>query len=210
MATRLAVLLSGSGTSLENLVRQVQKGALAAEIACVIASRAEAYGLERARTHGIPAAAVPRRDHPDASAWNDALHRELERFRPDLIVLAGFLSKLELRGYQGRVMNIHPALIPAFSGPGFYGERVHRAVLEAGVRLTGVTVHFCDEEYDHGPIILQESVPVLDGDSVESLAARVLELEYELYPRAIQLFAERRLRIEGRRVRILPAGVPSD
>ena len=207
---RIAVLLSGSGTSLENLVRHIHKGDLDAEIACVIASRSGAYGLERARVHGIPATAVPRRDYPDASAFNDAVHRELERFGPDLIVLAGFLSKLELRGYRGRVMNIHPALTPAFSGEGFYGERVHRAVLEAGVKQSGVTVHFCDDEYDHGPIILQESVPVLEGDSVESLRARVLEKERELYPRAIQLFVEGRLAVEGRRVRILPAGSPGD
>ncbi len=103
------------------------------------------------------------------------------------------------------MLNIHPALIPAFSGVGFYGERVHRAVLEAGVKLTGVTVHFCDEEYDHGPIGLQEALPVHEDDTVESLAGRVLALEHELYPRAIQLFAEGRLRIEGNRVRIHPA-----
>ncbi len=204
MALRIAVLLSGSGTSLENLITRIEKGSLDAEIVCVIASRADAYGLERARSHGVPACAVPRRAHADSAAFNDSLHRVLDEARPELVVLAGFLSKLELRAYAGRVMNIHPALIPAFSGQGFYGERVHRSVLESGVKLTGVTVHFCDAEYDHGPIILQESLAVREDDTVESLASRVLALEHELYPRAIQLFAEGRLQVEGQRVRILP------
>jgi phosphoribosylglycinamide formyltransferase-1 len=111
----------------------------------------------------------------------------------------------ELRGYSGRAMNIHPALIPAFSGKGFYGERVHRAVLESGVKLTGVTVHFMDDEYDTGPIILQEAVPVLDNDTVETLARRVHQTEDELYPAAVQLYAERRLLVKGRHVKILPS-----
>lgn len=200
MALRIAVLLSGSGTTLENLVSRIEVGALDAEIVAVVATKADAFGLERARRHGLPAHAVPRKDYPDAGAFNDAIHAILEHARPDLLVLAGFLSKLELRGYAA--MNIHPALIPAFSGQGFYGARVHRSVLEAGVKLTGVTVHFCDEEYDQGPIILQESVPVLEDDTVETLAERVHQLEFELYPRAIQLFSEGRLQVEGRRVRI--------
>lgn len=203
MALRIAVLLSGSGTSLENLIERIQAGTLEAEIVCVIASRARAGGLERARKHGIPAFAVERRSHPDPRSFNDAIHEILDRCDPELLVLAGFLSKLELRRFDGRAMNIHPALIPAFSGQGFYGERVHRAVLEAGVKLTGVTVHLCNEEYDQGPIILQEAVPVRDDDTVETLRGRVLLTEYELYPRAIQLFAEGRLRVEGGRVRVL-------
>lgn len=200
MALRIAVLLSGSGTTLENLASRIEQGTLEAEIAVVVATRAKAFGLERARRRGIPARAVPRGDHDSSGSFNDAIHAILAASKPDLLVLAGFLSKLELRGYDA--MNIHPALIPAFSGRGFYGERVHRSVLESGVKLTGVTVHFCNEEYDQGPIILQESVPVLDDDTVESLAERVQRLEFELYPRAIQLYGEGRLRVEGRRVRI--------
>ena len=199
---RIAVLLSGSGTSLENLVRQIEKGALAAEIVAVISSRAKAVGLQRARRHGLPAHAVERGAYDDETAFNDAIHRILEQARPDLLVLAGFLSRLDLRGWDGRAVNVHPALIPAFCGQGFYGERVHRAVLESGVKLTGATVHFCNQEYDQGPIILQEALPVRDDDTVETLAKRVLELEYALLPRAIQLYAEGRLRVEGRRVRI--------
>lgn len=205
MSTRVVLLLSGSGTSLENLIERSRKGRLDAEIVAVISSRAKAFGLERARRHGIPAHCVERRDYAEEAAYHDDVHRVLERHHPDLVALAGYLSRFDLRpGYEGRVMNIHPALIPAFCGKGLYGDRVHRAVLEYGVKVTGATVHFCDQEYDTGPIILQQAVPVEEDDTVETLKARVLEVEYELYPRAIQLFAEGRLRLEGRRVRILP------
>jgi phosphoribosylglycinamide formyltransferase-1 len=201
----VAVLLSGSGTTLENLIESREKGRLDVEIAVVVSSRPSAFGLERARRHGLPAHAVDRRAYRDEHAFNNALHRILDEYQPGLLVLAGFLSRLELRGFAGRTMNIHPALVPAFSGRGYYGERVHRAVLETGVKLTGVTVHFCDDEYDTGPIILQEAVPVEDDDSLDSLTRRVHEKERELYPRAIQLFAEGRLQVEGRRVRISPS-----
>jgi phosphoribosylglycinamide formyltransferase-1 len=203
---RIAVLLSGTGTSLENLLQQIESGRLDAQVVAVIASKANAGGLERARKRGIPACAIPRRDYPDVGAFNDALHAELARHGVDLVALLGFLSPFQTRGrYGGRVINVHPALIPAFSGRGFYGHHVHEAVLAAGVKLTGATVHFADDEYDHGPIILQEAVPVLDDDTPETLAARVQELERRLVPEAIRLFAAGRLAIEGRRVRIRPA-----
>ena len=205
MALRIAVLLSGSGSSLENLAARIDKGEVDAEIVCVISSKPAAFGLERARRRGLPAHAVDRRSHGSDGSFNDAIHAILDEVSPELVVLAGFLSRVELRAFRGRIMNIHPALIPAFSGAGFYGDRVHRAVLEAGVKLTGATVHFCDDEYDRGPIILQQAVPVEDGDSVESLAARVLATEHEIYPRAIQLFAEGRLDVEGQVVRVLPS-----
>ena len=205
MALRIAVLLSGSGSSLENLAARIDKGEVDAEIVCVISSKPAAFGLERARRRGLPAHAVNRRSHDSDGSFNDAIHAILDEVSPELVVLAGFLSRVELRAFRGRIMNIHPALIPAFSGAGFYGDRVHRAVLEAGVKLTGATVHFCDAEYDRGPIILQQAVPVEDGDSVESLAARVLATEHEIYPRAIQLFAEGRLDVEGQVVRVLPS-----
>lgn len=202
---RVAVLLSGGGTSLQNLIDRGADGRLAARVVVVVASRADAFGLERARQAGIPAVVVARKAHADVTRFNDALHAALEPHAPDLVVLAGFLSLFEPRArYAGRVMNIHPALIPAFCGAGFYGHRVHDAVIAAGVKVSGCTVHFADDHYDHGPIILQSCVPVLDEDTADSLAARVLALEYELYPQAIQLFAEGRLAIDGRRVRILP------
>lgn len=201
---RIAVLLSGSGSSLQNLIDLRQAGGLAIEIAVVIASKPDAFGLERARRHGIPALAVPRKLHRDVGAFNDALHAELARFELDLVLLLGFLSPFETRGrFDGRALNVHPALVPAFSGRGCYGHRVHASVIESGVKLTGATVHFVDGEYDHGPIVLQEALPVRDDDTPETLALRVQELERRLVPEAIRLFAAGRLRIEGRRVRIL-------
>jgi len=203
---RLAVLLSGSGSTLQNLLDRIAAGTLPAQVVVVVASRSDAYGLERARLVGIPERVVARKEYADVERFNDALHAALEPFAADLVVLGGFLSLFQPRSrYAGRVMNIHPALIPAFCGAGFYGDKVHRAVLESGVRISGCTVHFADDQYDHGPIILQGTVPVLDDDTPETLAARVHALERELYPEAIRLWAEGRLRIEGRRVRILPA-----
>ena len=140
MALRIAVLLSGSGSSLENLAARIDKGEVDAEIVCVISSKPAAFGLERARRRGLPAHAVDRRSHGSDGSFNDAIHAILDEVSPELVVLAGFLSRVELRAFRGRIMNIHPALIPAFSGAGFYGDRVHRAVLEAGVKLTGATV----------------------------------------------------------------------
>jgi len=200
---RIAVLLSGEGTSLENLLTRIEAGEVPGRVVGVLASKAAAGGLERARRRGIPAAAVPRKQFRDSKAFNDALHAELERHEPDLVLLLGFLSPFELRGrYEGRALNVHPALIPAFSGQGFYGQRVHEAVIAAGVKLSGATVHFVDEEYDHGPIVLQRAVPVLDDDTPESLAARVRALERDLVPEAVRLFAAGRLEIRGRRVHI--------
>lgn len=201
--TRIAVLLSGEGTSLENLFEKIDAGELSAEIAVVIASKETAGGLARARRHGVPAVAVPRRKYPDVTAFNDAIHAVLADHPVDLVALLGFLSPFETRGFEGRAINVHPALIPAFCGRGFYGRRVHEAVLEAGVRLSGATVHFVDAEYDNGPILLQEAVAVRDDDTPDSLAARVQEAERRLVPQAIRLIAEGRVRIEGRRVRIL-------
>ena len=201
---RLAVLLSGSGTSLENLFEHIDAG-LPAEVVCVLSSKKNAFGLRRAESRGIPAIAVPRRESPDVARFNDVLHEALARFEPDLICLLGFLSPFELRGrYAGRALNVHPALIPAFSGQGFYGHHVHEAVLAAGVKLSGATVHFVGDAYDEGPILLQGSVPVLDDDTPDTLASRVQALERRLVPEAIRLIAEGRVRIEGRRTLILP------
>ena len=197
---RVAALISGGGTNLGHLLDAIEAGKLDAQIVGVLASRADAPGLERARARGIPAGAVSRKRLGEGPAFQDEMHRRLAELRPELLVFCGFLSRLELRQYTGRAMNIHPALIPAFSGHGFYGARVHRAVLESGVKLTGVTVHFCDDHYDTGPIILQAPVEVRDDDTPETLGARVQEVERALYPRAVQLFAEGRLEIRGRRV----------
>lgn len=202
---RLAVLLSGGGSTLQNFIDCIGSGRLSAEIVVVIGSRADAGGLERARRAGIPTHAVPRKSFESLDAFNDALHAALDTHSFDLILLAGFLSPFQLRQrFSQRVMNIHPALIPAFCGKGFYGEKVHRAAIEAGVKISGCTVHFADDEYDNGPIILQGTVPVLDDDTAATLAARVHRLENDLYPQAVRLWAEGRLQIAGRRVLVRP------
>lgn len=200
---RVAVLLSGEGTTLESLCERIDAGDVPGHVVLVLSSRAEAGGLVRARRRGIPAVAVPRKAHRDAREFNDALHTELARHEVDLVACLGFLSPFELRGrFEGRALNTHPALIPAFCGKGFYGLRVHQAVIDAGVKVSGATVHFVDEEYDHGPIVLQRTVPVLDDDTPVTLAARVQALERELVPEAVRLFAAGRLEIRGRRVHI--------
>ncbi len=200
---RIGVLLSGEGTSFENLAERIDAGEVPAEIVVVVASKEKAGGLERARRRGIPAVAVPRQHHPDVGAFNDAIHAALEEYGAEFVALLGFLSPFETRGkFDGRALNVHPALIPAFCGKGFYGHRVHDAVLESGVKVTGATVHFADAEYDHGPIILQEAVAVRDDDTPDALAERVQAAERRLVPEAIRLFAEGRLAVDGRRVRI--------
>jgi phosphoribosylglycinamide formyltransferase 1 len=201
---RLAVLLSGRGTTLQNLIDHITAGALSASIILVISSQPEAYGSVRARRQGLETICLPRQAYRDAPAYSNELNRILDRFAPDLIALAGFLHVFHYAPhYRGRVMNIHPSLIPAFCGKGFYGLRVHQAALAYGVKVSGCTVHFADEEYDHGPIILQRVVPVLDHDTPTSLAERVAIEERQAYPEAIQLFAEGRLQIQERWVKII-------
>jgi len=204
-AINMAVLLSGGGTTLQNFIDKIAEGRLDAKIQIVISSLSKAYGLVRAKNHGIPTAVVRRKDFAGWREMSDAITAELRKYPVDLVCMAGFMCRyLFPPEFQGRVMNIHPALIPAFCGEGLYGHFVHEAVLEYGAKVSGCTVHFADLEYDHGPIIVQKVVPVLDDDTPETLAKRVFEKECEAYPEAIQLFAEGRLKIEGRRVRILP------
>lgn len=203
MTIRLAVLLSGGGTTLQNILDHIGDGKLDAQVACVISSRADAYGLERARKAGIPALTVARKDCASAEEFNRRIWDAVRECRADLTVLAGFMSKLEVPDdYVNRVMNVHPALIPAFCGQGMYGHHVHEAVLAYGVKETGATVHFVDREYDHGPIILQMPVHVFDDDTPESLAERVQVAERGIYPKAIRYYAEGRLEVRGRHVRI--------
>jgi formyltetrahydrofolate-dependent phosphoribosylglycinamide formyltransferase len=208
--TRLAVLLSGSGTTLQNLLDHVARGQLAARVVCVVSSSAQAFGLTRAKNAGLPAHVVERKACPSREEFSRRIFDHCRAAGAELVCLAGFLQLVLIpRDFEGRVLNIHPALIPAFCGKGFHGLHVHRAVLDAGVKLTGCTVHFADNQYDHGPIILQRGVPVLDDDTPESLQARVFAAECQAYPEAIRLFAEGQLRVEGRRVRILPERPPA-
>lgn len=201
---RLAVLLSGNGMTLQNLHDLGQAGTLPARVVLVIANKADAFGLDRARTMGVPAHVITRKDAGSLEEFSRRIFDECRKAQVDLVVLGGFLQLIQVPDdFLGRVMNIHPALIPAFCGKGFYGHHVHEAVLEMGVKVTGCTVHFADNQYDHGPIILQRAVPVLDDDTPKTLAARVFAEECITYPEAIRLFAEKRLKIEGRRVRVL-------
>ena len=189
---RLGVLVSGAGATLENLVQRIRDGRLRnAEIALVISSRSAVRGVEIARAAGLPLEIVRKRDHPDEAAFSAAIARTLDRATVDLAVLAGFLCFWRLPPrYDGRVLNIHPALLPRFGGKGMYGRHVHAAVHAAGVTESGCTVHLVDNEYDHGPIVAQARVPVQSADTPETLAQRVMAAERELYPRVIQQIAD--------------------
>jgi phosphoribosylglycinamide formyltransferase-1 len=202
---RLAVLISGSGSTLQNLIDHVGAGTLPVQIAQVISSNPQAYGLTRAEKAGIPATFVRRKACKSGEEFSERIFTICREIRADLVCLAGFLQLIEIPDdFLGRVLNIHPALIPAFSGKGFYGRHVHESALFVGVKVSGCTVHFADNVYDHGPIILQRVVPVLDDDTPDTLAVRVFEAECEAYPEAIRLFAAGRLQVEGRRVRVRP------
>lgn len=197
---RVAVLLSGTGRTLENLLVRRERGDLDIDIPAVISSRRGSRGLEIARDVGIETHVVRRRDTPGPAILSALIKDILEPHDIDLIVMAGFLRQLAvLPQWEHRIVNIHPSLLPLFGGPGMYGERVHAAVLESGMKVSGCTVHFVNAEYDAGPIILQRCVPVEAGDTPETLGSRVFAAEREAYPEAIRLIAEGRARTDGRR-----------
>lgn len=204
---RLAVMLSGNGTTLQNLIDRIVDGRLTGwRIVLVIGSLSKAYGLIRAQEAGIPTRVIRKKDYADIEAFSNEIAEQLDEVAPDLVVEAGWMCLWRLpERYRGRVMNVHPALLPSFGGKGFYGHHVYEAVLAHGCKVTGATVHFVNNEYDAGPIILQRAVPVEEDDTPDTLADRVQAVERELYPQAIDLFGTGRLRIEGRRVRILPS-----
>jgi formyltetrahydrofolate-dependent phosphoribosylglycinamide formyltransferase len=203
----LAVLVSGSGTTLQNLIDKIAAGELDARIGIVIGSKPDLPGLKRAAEAKLMNFVVDRRDHKDVAEFSRQVFKLCDDAGVDLIVLAGWLCLLEIPPkYAGRILNIHPALLPGFGGKGMYGANVHEAVLSHGCKVSGCTVHFVDGDYDNGPIVLQRACPVLEDDTPQTLAARVFEEEKLAYPEAIRLFAQGRLKIEGRRARVLPAG----
>jgi phosphoribosylglycinamide formyltransferase-1 len=207
---RIAVLASGRGTNLQAIIDACSRAEIPGTVVVVASDNPKAGALDRARAAGIPVIVLTMRSFPTREKFEERLAEALQSYRPDLVCLAGFLRILSpafVQQFAGRIMNIHPALLPAFGGVGMYGEHVHRAVLDRGVRVSGCTVHFVDAIPDGGPIILQAAVPVDPDDTALTLAARIAEVEHRLYPEAIRLFAEGRLRIEGRRVQILPAGL---
>ncbi len=206
MTPRLVILISAGGTTLQNLIDRIEQGRLSARIVEVISSHPGVFGLERARRANLPASVITRKESGSTQRFSDRIFERCREVGADLVCMAGFLQFLLIPDdFQHRVMNIHPSLIPSFCGHGFYGHHVHEAVLRHGVKVTGCTVHFADNEYDHGPIILQKCVPVQEGDTPDTLAARVYEQECEAYPEAIRWFAEGRLRVIGRCVQILPS-----
>ncbi len=205
-ALKLAVLLSGSGTTLENVFEHIERGELPAEVAVVISSLSKAYGLVRAKKRGVPTRVLVRKKYPSTGAYSQAVFEAVREHGAELVCLAGFMVRIDVPPeYAGKVMNVHPALIPSFCGKGWYGHFVHEAVIDSGVKLTGCTVHFVDDEYDHGPIIIQRPVKVAHDDTPETLAEKVQAEEKKAYPEAIGLFARGRLKIEGRKVRVLTA-----
>jgi phosphoribosylglycinamide formyltransferase 1 len=202
---RIAVLISGGGTTLRNLIEKIRAGQLPVEIGLVVSSSPTAGGLQFAADSGIPSAVIERKAFASQDDFSRAIFDHCRRSQIDLVVMGGFLKRITVPDdFAHRVVNIHPALVPAFCGEGFYGHRVHEAVLEYGAKLSGCTVHFADNQYDHGPVILQRAVPVLDDDTPETLASRVFAAECEAYPEAIRLIAAGRVSVEGRRVRIRP------
>ena len=205
---RIAVLVSGGGTNLQALIDAQARGELGGGTLCaVISSKEGAFALERAARAGIPCHTVPRKAFPDNRAMTLALVYKLNALHIDLVVLAGFMHILTgemVAAYPNAILNVHPALIPSFCGAGYYGLRVHEAALAYGVKITGATVHFVSEEPDGGPIVLQQAVDIRDGDTPETLQRRVMEeAEWRILPRAVALFCQDRLRVEGRAVHIL-------
>ena len=202
---RVGVMVSGGGTNLQAILDAIDSGKITnAKVEVVISNNPGAYALERARNHGIEAVCISPKSFENRTAFNEAFLKKTDEYNLDLIVLAGFLVTIPeemIRKYRNKIINIHPSLIPSFCGQGFYGLRVHEAALAYGVKLSGATVHFVSAECDGGPIIAQKAVPVLPGDTPETLQKRIMEqAEWKLLPEAVRLFCEGRLRVEGRTV----------
>ncbi len=199
----IAVLISGGGTTLRNLLEKIDAGRLDVAVALVISSWKDAKGLAHAQRAGIAREVVCRGDYADQAEFSQVLFDHCRGAGVEYVVMGGFLKRVTIPDdFENRVINIHPALIPAFCGRGFYGHHVHETVLDYGVKLSGCTVHFADNQYDHGPVILQQAVEVHDDDTPASLAARIFAAECEAYPKALALLAAGKITVEGRRVRV--------
>ena len=203
---KIGVLVSGGGTNLQAIIDACQTGNIPGEVVVVISNRKEAYALERAKKNRIEALYIDKKDFITNRDYAQRLAEEMDKREVELVCLAGFLLLIDpffIDKYKNKIMNIHPALLPAFGGKGMYGKNVHRAVLEYGCKVSGVTVHFINEKYDQGAIILQKTVNVLDNDTVDSLSSRILEEEHKIYVQAVRLFAKKKLDIKARKVRII-------
>lgn len=198
----LVVLASGGGTNLQAIIDKIEAGKLDAQIQAVISNNSKAGALERARNHNIPDIHLSHKQFATPEEFDQKLLSILKEKETDLVILAGYMKMISptvIREYKNKIINIHPALLPSFGGKGMYGIHVHEAVIESGVRVTGVTVHTVDEVYDHGPILYQKCVPVSSNDTPESLQQRVLPYEHEAYSKVIQLFAEGKIEIRDNR-----------
>lgn len=199
----IAVFASGRGSNFQAILKAIDDGALPARVTLLVSNNSNAGALELARSQNIPAIHLSQKQFSSEDAYGEQLLELLKRHDVQLIALAGYMKRIPtkvIEQFRRRILNIHPALLPAFGGAGMYGIHVHEAVLAAGVKITGATVHIVDEEYDKGPIVMQRAVEVLSGDTPETLAARVLPVEHEIYPKALAAFANNRVRIEGRKV----------
>jgi formyltetrahydrofolate-dependent phosphoribosylglycinamide formyltransferase len=204
---RIAFFVSGNGTLFETLASRCQSGDLNADPALVLSSDPQAPALERARRLKIPSCVIQRSNFSTGEEFSEAILSELNSHEVNFVCLAGYLKLVPpriVREFKNRMLNIHPALLPAFGGKGMYGRRVHEAVLESGARISGATVHMVDNEYDRGPIILQRPVFVHFDDTAESLEKRVHAVEHDLYVEAVRLFADNRIEVSGRRINLLP------
>lgn len=202
---RIGVLVSGGGSNLQAIIDSIEAGRIETEIAVVISNKPGVYALERAARHGIPAIVIDHREYSSVLEYTKAIVNSLGKYQVDLVCLAGFLRILDRTltdAYPNRVLNIHPALLPAFGGKGMYGHHVHEAVIASGAKYSGATVHIVTPETDVGPIVLQGIVEVSDSDTPESLAEKVLKIEHRIYPEAIKLVLEEKIVIEGMRVRL--------
>jgi phosphoribosylglycinamide formyltransferase-1 len=206
VALPIAVLVSGSGSNLQALIDRVEQGVLDARIALVLSNKPGAHGLERARQHGLPHVCIPHADYPDRAEFDRAMIRAIREAGGEAVVMAGFMRMITrefLQAFPGKVLNVHPALLPSFAG--VHGQR---DAADYGVAISGCTVHFVDEIMDHGPVIIQAAVPAYPEDDGETLGGRILACEHRVLPQAVQWLATDRLRLEGRKVRVAPAPVP--
>ena len=202
----IAIFASGSGSNAEAIMKAQKEGRLSAKIGLVVTNKAKAGVMQRAADYNAPYVVLNNKDFANEEEYVDSLIYALDEKNIDFVVLAGYLQLIPARlveKFRNRITNIHPALLPSFGGKGYYGHKVHEAVLDAGCKVSGVTVHIVDEKYDRGPIISQKSVPVFDDDSAKSLAERILIEEHKIYPATLQLFAEGRVEVSEGRVRIM-------
>jgi phosphoribosylglycinamide formyltransferase-1 len=202
----IAVFASGRGSNFQAILNAIDAGFLSARIAVLISNRSDAGAIEIARAHNISAQHLSQKMFPSEDAFADAMLEVLDKNHTDFIALCGYLKKIPsqvIRQYRNRILNIHPALLPSFGGKGMYGHRVHEAVISSGEKVSGATVHLVDEEYDRGPIVLQKTVAIVPDDTPESLAAKVMKVEHEIFSLALKAFAEGRVRIEGRKAWIM-------